>query len=197
LSTGSRPGQGVPQGPREDLAQVRGVRAEGEGKDRQRHGRLRQGRHRHLAARAHAAERRSRVEPGQRESERSEQEEVDHDEQVTGRVKRQGYREQRQEERDGDRGDEHHEGRDMEDPRGVLGDDDLFGEELPQLQVRLPDRGPAPALEPRFHPADKTHEAGRERERQDDLSDFQHVSRHRGHRAARSRTRSASVMYAR
>ena len=75
-------------GARHDLTEVGGARAEGEREDREGDGGLGEGSHGHLAAGSHAAERRARVEPGQREEEGAEQEKVDDDEQVADPVER-------------------------------------------------------------------------------------------------------------
>src|SRR4030095_8381539 len=59
--------------------------AQGEREDSQRDGGLGEGGDCHLAAGSHPAERRARVEPGEREEERGEQEEGDDEQQVSER----------------------------------------------------------------------------------------------------------------
>ena len=132
---------------------------ERQGEHRQRDGRLGEGRDRHLAARAHAPERGAGIEAGQRQEERAQEEQVHEDDQVAHRVERERRRQHRHQGGHRDRAGEDDERRGPEEPGGVPGDHDLLPEELPQLEIRLPERRPPPVLQPRLHPADQPHQS--------------------------------------
>ena len=85
------------QGPRHDLAEVGGPGSQREGEHRHRDGGLGERGHRHLPARSHASERGARVEPGEREEEGPEQQQVHHHQEIADPVEGQRHRQDGQE----------------------------------------------------------------------------------------------------
>ena len=169
--------------PGHDLAQVGGARAQRQREHRHRDGGLGERGHRHLAARPHAPERRPRIEAGQGQEEGAEQEQVDHHQEVADRVERQRHRQDREQQHDAEGAGEHHVGREPEQPRGVGRDHRLLGQELAQLEVRLPDRRPTPVLHPRLQPPDQPDEAGGQGHAQQRLAQRERVAARRPHGA--------------
>ena len=170
--------RGIRHGARDDLPEIGGARGERQREDGERDGGLRERGHGHLTARPHAAEGRAGVEPGQRQEKRAEQQEIDHDDQIANGVERRGHREDRHEEGDGHDARKHDEGRRPEEPRGVARDDDLLGEQLAQLQIRLPPRRAAPVLQPRLQPANEAHHPRGEQEREGGLRHREQIAAH-------------------
>jgi hypothetical protein len=145
--------------------------------------RLADRRNRHLAAAAHAAKGRPRIQACEGQEKGPEQEQVHDGEQIGDRVEGQRRHEYRHDERDDHRAAEHNEGRDVKHPRRVVRDDDLFAEQLAQFGVRLPDRRAAPVLQAGLHPPDETREAWSQRKREQRLSHL-HSHSHRVEHAA-------------
>jgi hypothetical protein len=140
---------------------------------------------------------RAGIEAAEGQEERPEQQEVHDDEQVAHTVEGQRHRDERDEERDAHGADEDHVGNGAEQPRRVGRDQDLLGEQFPQLEIRLPEGRAAAVLEPRLEQADEAHERWRDRQRENRLAEFDEEAGHGSHRAAMSRTSRAAQRYAR
>ena len=117
--------------------------------------------------------------PAEGEEEGAEEEEVDHHEEITRSAERQRNGEERHEERHRHRASEHDEGRGAEEPGGIARDHDLLGEELAELQIRLPRWRALAALQARLHPADGADQAGGEHQRHRRLHGREQPGTHR------------------
>ena len=155
---------GIAQRLRDDASQVGRTRPERQAEDGHGDRRLGDGGHRHLAARSHSAKSRSRIKPGQREEEGSQQQQIDHGQQIAHAVEGPRYKEKRHKERHRKRAGENDIGHAAKQPRGLLGHDHFFAEQLDQLKVGLPRRCAAPVLQARLQPAHKPHNQRRQRQ---------------------------------
>ena len=163
----------------DDAAEIGGAGPQRQAKDRQGNGRLGDGGHGHLAAGAHPAESRTRIQAGQRQEEGAQQKQINDNEQVAAVVERQR------------RGDAAGPAR---SPPAVLAktmygakrnsQEALFDmttslpNNLAQFKVGLPGGRAAPVLQAGLDPAHKTDQPRRQQERQQGLRHFQKITSH-------------------
>ncbi|MCG3119489.1 MAG: hypothetical protein ALAOOOJD_01898 [bacterium] len=161
-----------------NAAEVGGAGAQREAKDGERNRRLGNRGHGHFTAGAHAAECGAGIETGQRQEKRSQEQQINDGDQIADIVKRQGRRDQRNEERHRDGAAENDVRREAEEPRGVIRHHHFLAEQFAQLKIRLPRRCAAAILQPRFQPADQSHQARREHQGQQNLCEFENIAGH-------------------
>jgi hypothetical protein len=155
--------------------------------DRHQRRRLDQRQDRHLSARAHPAERRSGVQPGERDDHGAVRQQRDHHEQIGHRRQRRRHRDERRDDRNHQRHRHRQHRGDPEHLARTARVDRLLAQLLAQVPPRLPDTRPGPAFEAR---PDLPHQPQQQRRPTDDHDGLQQPAGHAeaGHRVTTSRT---------
>src|SRR5437870_2311579 len=121
--------------------------AKSDGEDRNHDGWFSQCRNRHLSAGTHATKRAARIQSGKREKKRAEKKHVHQQNDVAYRLQRACSCEHGNNERRDQHRSENNVRCKSKNPGGVLRNDRFLDQKLPEVPIRLPNSGSAPALQ--------------------------------------------------